>query len=90
MTKKPDCVSAMKNLITEVREEFPFTTPEANICGISCVGCPKKLLEIVDTELCDWEAKLNNNVVPKLGEISKLTKLCKNVRRGLKRNGLIN
>ncbi|WP_077341728.1 hypothetical protein [Pseudocolwellia agarivorans] len=90
MTKKPDCVSAMKNLITEVREEFPFTTPEANICGISCVGCPKKLLEIVDTELCDWEAKLNNNVVPKLGEISKLAKLCKNVRRGLKRNGLIN
>ncbi|WP_371287219.1 hypothetical protein [Colwellia ponticola] len=42
MSKKPDCVTAMKNLITEVRNDFPFTVPEANICGISCVGCPKK------------------------------------------------
>jgi len=89
MSKKPDCVTAMKNLIIEVRNDFPFTVPEANICGISCVGCPKKLLEIVDTELCDWESKLSNEVVPTLGEISSLGKLCKNVRRGLKRNGLV-
>jgi len=90
MSKKPDRVTAMQNLITEVRNDFPFTVPEANICGISCVGCPKKLLEIVDTELCDWESKLSNEVVPTLGEISSLGKLCKNVRRGLKRNGLVN
>ncbi|AAZ27392.1 hypothetical protein [Colwellia psychrerythraea] len=89
MTKKPDCTSAMKKLITEVRGDFPFNVPEANICGISCIGCPKKLLEIVDTELCDWESKLDNHVVPKFGEISQLGKLCKNVRRGLKRNGLV-
>lgn len=89
MTKKPDCTSAMQKLITEVRGDFPFNVPEANICGISCIGCPKKLLEIVDTELCDWESKLDNQVVPKLGEISQLGKLCKNVRRGLKRNGLV-
>jgi hypothetical protein len=89
MCKKPDCVSAMQNLITEVRKDFPFNVPEANICGISCIGCPKKLLEIVDTELCEWEVKLSDDVVPKLGEISSLGKLCKNVRRGLKRNGLV-
>jgi len=90
MVSKPDCPTAMKNLIAGVRNDFPFNVSEANICGISCVGCPKKLLEIVDTELCDWEAKLDDNVVPKLGEISRLAKLCKNVRRGLKRNGLVN
>jgi len=90
MRQKPDCTSAMKNLIIEVRNDFPFNVPEANICGISCIGCPKKLLEIVDTELCEWEAKLSNGVVPKLGEISRLGKLCKNVRRGLKRNDLVN
>ncbi|MFT7009027.1 MAG: hypothetical protein ACJAXJ_003575 [Colwellia sp.] len=89
MSKKPDCTSAMQNLITAVRNDFPFNVPESNICGISCIGCPKKLLEIVDTELCDWEAKLSNHVVPTFGEISKLGKLCKNVRRGLKRNGLV-
>lgn len=89
MEKKPDCKTAMKNLISEVRNDFPFNVSEANICGISCVGCPKKLLEIVDTELCDWEVKLDDNVIPKLGEISRLAKLCKNVRRALKRNGLV-
>ena len=89
LTKKPDRSSAMRNLIREVRSDFPLNVPEANICGISCIGCPKKLLEIVDTELCDWEAKLGNGVVPKFGELSRLGKLCKNVRRGLKRNGLV-
>ncbi len=89
MSRKPDCISAMKNLIAEVRNDFPFNVPDANICGISCVGCPKKLLEIVDTELCEWEVKLDENIAPKLGEISRLGKLCKNVRRGLKRNGLV-
>ncbi|TPH13414.1 hypothetical protein [Litorilituus lipolyticus] len=89
MSRKPDCTSAMRNLIKEVRDDFPFNVPDANICGISCVGCPKKLLEIVDTELCEWEVKLDENITPKLGEISRLGKLCKNVRRGLKRNGLV-
>ncbi len=79
----------MGDLIAQVRNDFPFNEPDANICGISCVGCPKKLLELVDTELCDWEAKLAANVTPKLGEISRLAKLCKNVRRGLVRNGLV-
>lgn len=90
MGKKPDRTSAMLNLIRAVRNDFPFTVSEANICGISCIGCPKKLLELVDTELCDWEQKISDGDVPKLGEISRLGKLCKNVRRGLKRNGLVN
>ena len=89
MTKKPDCTNAMQNLITAVRSDFPFNVAESNICGISCIGCSKKLLDIVDTELCDWEAKLNNRVEPTLGEISKLGKLCKNVSRGLKQNSLV-
>jgi hypothetical protein len=42
LSKKPDCITAMKNLIAEVRYDFPFNVPEANICGISCTGCPKK------------------------------------------------
>ena len=89
MSKKPDRTTAMLNIIAQVRDEFPLNEPDANICGISCIGCPKKLLEIVDDELCDWEAKINNGVVPNFGEIARLAKLCKNVRRGLKRNGLV-
>ncbi|WP_440874573.1 hypothetical protein [Thalassotalea sp. PLHSN55] len=88
--KKPDRSTALLNIISAVRHDFPFNVPESNICGISCVGCPKKLLELVDTELCDWEVKIADGVIPNFGEISRLAKLCENVRRGLKRNNLVN
>ena len=89
MNRKPDRTQAMVSLIQAVRDDFPFTDPEANICGTSCVGCPKKLLELVDTELGDWETQINHGVVPDFGEIARLAKLCKNVRRALKRNNLV-
>jgi hypothetical protein len=86
---KPDRKTAMQQLIDEVRQAFPFAVPEAEICAGKCVGCPKKLLEIVDTELCDWEVKLADGEVPTFGELAKLAKLCKNIHRGLKRNNLV-
>lgn len=86
---KPDRRTAMQNLIKQVRTEFPFTLPEAQICAGRCVGCAKKLLELADTELCDWENRLENKETPTLGDISRLAKLCKNIRRGLVRNDLL-
>lgn len=86
---KPDVKQAMQELIIEVRQVFPFTLPEAQICAGKCVGCPKKLLEIADTELSDWEAKLENGEIPCITELNRLGKLCKNIHRGLERNNLI-
>ncbi|WP_286261772.1 hypothetical protein [Thalassotalea atypica] len=87
--KKPSTDVAMQTLILQVRAEFPFSLPEAQICAGKCVGCPKKLLEIADTELSDWESKLAHGETPLLGDITRLGKLCKNIRRGLVRNELI-
>ncbi|GLS90069.1 hypothetical protein GCM10007916_11360 [Psychromonas marina] len=89
MNKKPDRPTAMLNIINLVRDDFPFYAPESQICGDTCVGCPKKLLELVDTELIDWEYKLECGEVPDFNEIDKLAKLCKNVRRSLVRNGVV-
>jgi len=86
---KPKPSTAMSQLIKQVRHEFPFTLPEAQICAGKCHGCPKKLLEIADTELADWESRLENKEQPLLGDISRLAKLCKNIRRGLVRNNLL-
>jgi len=86
---KPDRQTTMQDLIEQVREQFPFTLPEAQLCAGKCVGCAKKLLELADTELCDWENRLANNETPSLGDISRLAKLCKNIRRGLVRNELL-
>ncbi len=79
----------MLNIILLVKKDFPFDNPEVQICGDSCVGCPKKLLELVETEIMYWELVIERGESPNLGEISRFAKLCKNVRRGLKRNGLV-
>ncbi|MCT7940790.1 MULTISPECIES: hypothetical protein [Shewanella] len=88
---KPDRSAAMKMLIAQVLQAFPLDNPELAVCGSgkTCEGCPKKLLEIVDSEIRYWQSELDHGETPTFGDIEKLAKLCKNVNRGLKRNGII-
>tara|TARA_R110001583_G_scaffold16561_7_gene67789 strand:- start:361 stop:636 length:276 start_codon:yes stop_codon:yes gene_type:complete len=89
MSKKPDRQTAMSNIINLVREDFPFYAPESQICGDTCVGCPKKLLELAETEVIEWEHKLSIGEIPDFAEIDRFAKLCRNIRRSLVRNGVI-
>ena len=89
MNKKPDRKTAMLNIITLVKNDFPFDDPNRQVCGDTCVGCPKKLLELVETEIIYWEYTLEQGELPSFDELSRFAKLCKNVRRGLLRNGLV-
>ncbi|MEZ9822591.1 hypothetical protein AB4238_18500 [Shewanella sp. 10N.286.45.A1] len=91
MSPKPDRVTAMKNIIKQVKQELPLKDPQHFVCGPegACIGCPKKLLEIVDSELSYWESAIDNGDVPQLGDISRFAKLCTNVRRGLVRNNVL-
>ncbi|TMP29081.1 hypothetical protein CWB99_09930 [Pseudoalteromonas rubra] len=89
--RKPDRVTAMRLLIEQVKKELPLYEPDTFFCGTntSCVGCPKKLMELVDTDLTYWEHQLNCGVVPQFDDIRRFAKLCKNVKRGLVRNHLM-
>lgn len=89
MSIKPDRKTAMLDIIELVKEDFPFDDPNQNVCGDDCVGCPKKLLELVDTEIIYWENSIVQGEIPTFKEISRFAKLCKNVRRGLLRNNLV-
>ena len=53
MTLKPDRMTAMRNIIEQVKAELPIYEPETFVCGPEgqCIGCPKKLLEMVDSEV---------------------------------------
>lgn len=86
---KPDRKTVMVNIIETVKKDFPLDAPEASICGDTCVGCPRKLLELVEGELIYWESKLKKDQLPDFDELNRFGKLCKNVRRGLVRNGLV-
>ena len=81
----------MLGIIEQVKDEFPLYESETFVCGPdnSCQGCPKKLLELVDTELTYWESAIERGVTPDFDEINRFGKLCKNVRRGLVRNNIL-
>lgn len=60
-SRKPDRVAAMKGIIEQVKNTLPLYAPETFVCGTkgNCVGCPKKLLEMVDSELSYWESAID-------------------------------
>ena len=89
--RKPDRVTAMSTIIEQVKNTLPLYEPETFVCGTkgNCVGCPKKLLEMVDSELSYWESALDRGREPHFDEIRRFGKMCTSVKRGLSRNGLI-
>lgn len=92
MSKKPDLQTAMQQLIHEVKATLPLYEPATYVCGITnsdCQGCPKKMLELVDSELCFWESALKQGRIPKFDELRRFGKLCQNVRRSLIRNKIL-
>lgn len=60
MSRKPDRMTAMQQIIDAVKAEFPLYQPDTFKCGPdnTCIGCPKKLMELVDTDLCYWQYQI--------------------------------
>jgi len=86
---KPKRSLAMVQLITQVREAMPFDLPEANLCSGQCNGCSQKLLEYLDTELEDWEYRLEAGETPDFGEIQRIAKTSKKIYKIMQRNDLV-
>lgn len=86
---RPDLSTAMQRLIREVRTQVPFDMPEASLCRGPCKGCSKKLLEFLDTELEEWEGRLEEGEVPRFGDLARLERLARKVVAALRKNGLI-
>lgn len=91
MSAKPDRTTAMCQLIDQVKAELPLYRADTFVCGPdnSCIGCPKKLLEMVDSELSYWEYQIKQGITPHFDEIRRFGKLCNSVRRALLRNSLL-
>ncbi|EEX94309.1 hypothetical protein [Vibrio orientalis] len=81
----------MRDIITQVKNTLPLYESETFVCGSkgSCIGCPKKLLEMVDSDLSYWESALDRGIAPQFDEIRRFGKMCSSVKRALSRNGLI-
>lgn len=59
------------------------------MCSDNCNICTLKLLEYLDTELIDWERRLNAGDIPNLGDINRLAKSSRKIYRALQKNGLV-
>ena len=86
---KPDTSKAMKDLIKQVRNAVPFDTQQEQLCNGPCTGCPKKLMEYLDTQLEEWEADLKVGEEPTFGDIQKLAKTSRKIYGVLEKNNLI-
>lgn len=91
MISKPDRITAMRCIIEQVKVELPIYDGETFVCGPdnSCIGCPKKLMELVESELSYWEHFINQGSEPNFDDIRRFGKLCTNVKRGLVRNNIM-
>lgn len=85
---KPNTTEAMRSLLSEIRRCIPLDLPEASLCGGKCLGCSKKMLEMLDTEICFWESRLDDEV-PGLADLKSLQRLAERTHKILKRNQLV-
>lgn len=86
---KPDTSTAMHQLIARVRAAIPFDLPAARACTGECNGCSVKLLDHLDGELLDWEARLAAGARPDFGDLTRLERTSRKVYRVLAGNGLV-
>ncbi len=91
MSSKPDRITAMQQIIDAVKAQFPLYQPDTFRCGPDngCIGCPKKLMELVDMELGYWQSQIRRGIPPTFDELRRFGKMCQNIRRALVRNGRI-
>ena len=86
---KPDSATALRQLIAEIRDRFPFNRPEAQLCAGPCQGCSLKLLEYLESELAGWEERLADGVRIGLAEISNLIRTSQKIARVLEKSHLM-
>jgi hypothetical protein len=86
---KPDATTAIQQLIVQIRSTFPFDRAEAQISAGPCQGCSLKLLGFLETELDDWEARIDAGERPGLAELSQLIRTSRKIVRVLQKADLM-
>ena len=87
---KPKTDVVMSDIIHKIKDTFPFSLSEDELCGDTCsYGCTLKLLEYLYMEITDWEERLKDGEIPNFRDIQKITKTSKNIYRVLEKNNLV-
>ena len=87
----PIAARRLQLIIEQVKQELPLYDSDTFVCGPdnSCIGCPKKLMELLESEVSYWECALERGDSPDFDDISRFGKMCRNIKRGLVRNNIV-
>lgn len=83
---KPNTQIAMQTLINKIKETIPLNLEEAQLCQGQCLGCSKKMLEMLDAEISYWQF---SEVTPSLKDLKNLENIGRRTYKILKRNQLL-
>lgn len=83
---KPNTQIAMQTLINQIKETIPLNLEEAQLCQGECLGCSKKMLEMLDAEISYWQF---SEVTPSLKDLKNLENIGRRTYKILKRNQLL-
>ena len=87
---KPRTDVVMSDIIHKIKDTFPFSMGEEELCGDTCShGCALKLLDFLYMEVTDWEERLEDGYIPNFKDIQKITKTSKKIYRALEKNNLV-
>ncbi|MFC1749068.1 hypothetical protein ACFL2V_09710 [Pseudomonadota bacterium] len=80
----------MSDIIREIKETFPFSMTEDELCAETCrYGCAKKLMEYLYMEITEWEQRLASGEIPNFGDIQNITQTAKKIHKVLEKNNLV-
>lgn len=83
---KPNTCVAMQDMIKVIKDSIPFHLDEAQMCHGECLGCSKKMLEMLDAEISYWQY---SDLAPSLKDLKNLEKISIRTYKILKRNRLV-
>lgn len=83
---KPNTKTAMQQLIAQIQQAIPLNLNEAQMCQGECLGCSKKMLEMLDAEISYWQY---TDTRPDLKDLKHLENIGRRTYKILKRNKLI-
>lgn len=90
MKQKPNTTDAMLELLKLIRQRIPFGLKEADMCQGICRGCSKKMMEMLDAEVSQWQADLANQLAtPTLADLVFIENLARRTEKILRRNHLM-
>lgn len=83
---KPNTKTAMQQLIAQIQQAIPLNLNEAQMCQGECLGCSRKMLEMLDAEISYWQY---TDAIPSLKDLKNLENIGRRTYKILKRNQLV-